>query len=198
METIYNSINKAIGGERGREEKVSQETSTQTAPPPPAPIKKEGLDEKKTNAVAAPPTPDFEITAVGEEAPKTLAEETEVDKEETASVAIKDLGEEQLLEKIKQCIMHADSRKLLVEYYRGIQSATDVLDKENYYKTFFTCLGMLIKIPGEYNQKIFEMSKAMQKKIAISPELEKEMEALLQSQFAAYHKVIAEQDALNQ
>lgn len=72
----------------------------------------------------------------------------------------------ELVEQVVKFMNFESTKKLLKEYYQGIESAQNAEEKKINYKTFFGCLSMMIRIPGTYNKQIYEIAKLLVNKLS--------------------------------
>jgi chorismate mutase len=101
---------------------------------------------------------------------------------------LENLTDEKLDEELAKVVIHEDSQLLLKGYLEEIRKSISDIDRRIHFKTFFSCLAMLIRIPSVSSQKIHALAKVYLSRLG-TLQLEKEkkiVESKLEAALAEY------------
>jgi len=110
-----------------------------------------------------------EIPKVGDEPeerekePEKTPDDTDAapDKNKIKSLFTSELSEVELRNELFSLITGEKNKEILSGYYDLIHASRTEYDKINNFKVFFDCVNVLIKVPGEHNQRLYEIAKEL-------------------------------------
>ncbi len=112
-----------------------------------------------------------------------VPEDVEIDVQE--ELFVEDLSNEKLDEELLAVVEHEESQLLLKGYLDEIRKGVTEIDRKIYFRTFFSCLSMLIRIPSPASRKIYHLSKVYLTRLAIQ-QLELERKKIAEQLELAY------------